>query len=264
MFEGSKLTSAPELPAETLADSCYYSMFAFCTDLNKVPALPADTLAPNCYHRMFNGCTGLRAMPALPATTLGKECYREMFQGCTNLTEAPDLPATTLTEICYLGMFQDCTGLTTAPALPATTLTESCYYAMFQNCTSLTTAPELPATTLAESCYTYMFADCTDLNYIKVHFTSWADDHSAPTIGWVWNVSDTGTFVCPEGLDVSEEDPSHVPEGWTVERISGINSPVMDNRFDPNGVIHNVSGQRVDENYKGILIQNGKKYLRRH
>ncbi len=105
---------------------------------------------------------------------------------------------------------------------------------------------------------------CTDLNYIKVHFTSWADDHSAPTIGWVWNVSDTGTFVCPEGLDVSEEDPSHVPEGWTVERISGINSPVMDNRFDPNGVIHNVSGQRVDENYKGILIQNGKKYLRRH
>jgi hypothetical protein len=30
-----------------------------------------------------------------------------------------------------------------------------------------------------------------------------------------------------------------------------------------NDAIYNLSGQRVDENYKGVVIRNGKKYLQR-
>ena len=33
MFQGCKLTSAPELPATTLASRCYYSMFYGCTKI---------------------------------------------------------------------------------------------------------------------------------------------------------------------------------------------------------------------------------------
>jgi hypothetical protein len=36
------------------------------------------------------------------------------------------------------------------------------------------------------------------------------------------------------------------------------------NQLDPKGIMYNLSGQRVDENYKGIVIQNGKKYLKKH
>ena len=142
---------------------CYSYMFWGCTNLTTAPSLPATTLADNCYGAMFQGCTNLTTAPSLPATTLAIGCYGVMFQGCTSLTTAPSLPATTLADYCYGQMFQGCTSLTTAPSLPATTLANGCYNAMFENCTSLTTAPSLPATTLANNCYYAMFRGCSSL-----------------------------------------------------------------------------------------------------
>ncbi|SFD31521.1 hypothetical protein, partial [Ruminococcus albus] len=151
MFSGCRgLTTAPELPATTLADDCYFGMFSGCTGLTTAPELPATTLADYCYYRMFYGCTGLTTAPELPATTLAYSCYNSMFNGCTGLTTASELPATTLANSCYSRMFYGCTGLTTAPELPVTTLADDCYQGMFYGCTGLTTAPELPATTLAD------------------------------------------------------------------------------------------------------------------
>ena len=170
MFKGcTNLTSAPELPATTLANSCYQSMFEGCTNLTSAPELPATTLAEDCYHSMFMGCTNLTSAPELPATTLIYACYQAMFRDCTSLTIAPELPATTLASSCYSYMFFGCTSLTTTPELPATTLANSCYMLMFGGCTNLTSVSELPATTLASSCYYEMFQDCTKL---KVNTTS--------------------------------------------------------------------------------------------
>ena len=165
MFYGcTSLTTAPELPATTLANYCYHSMFSKCTSLTTAPELPATTLASNCYSSMFLNCISLTTGPSiLPATTLARYCYLSMFYGCTSLTTAPELPATTLARDCYSSMFQGCTSLTTAPELPATTLAISCYNSMFLGCTSLTTAPALPATTLISGCYSYMFYGCTSL-----------------------------------------------------------------------------------------------------
>ena len=159
----TSLTTAPDLPATTLADRCYDSMFRNCTKLAIAPELPATTLADRCYQYMFNGCTSLTAAPDLPATTLRGYCYDSMFYGCKNLTAAPDLRATALANYCYDSMFYGCTSLTAAPELPATTLADYCYDSMFQNCTKLTIAHKLPATTLAEACYRSMFYGCTSL-----------------------------------------------------------------------------------------------------
>ena len=164
MFNGCKsLTTAPALPATTLASNCYNYMFWNCTSLTTAPALPATTLASGCYYHMFKGCKSLTTAPTLPATTLASDCYSYMFSGCTSLTTAPALPATTLASSCYGSMFYECTSLTTAPALPATTLAMYCYQDMFYGCTSLTTAPALPATTLTTYCYMDMFYGCTSL-----------------------------------------------------------------------------------------------------
>ena len=147
----------------SVSSSCYEQMFQLCTSLTTAPELPATTLADNCYFRMFEGCTSLTTAPKLPATTLAYGCYNAMFKGCTSLTTAPSLPATTLANSCYNAMFRECTSLTIAPSLPATTLADYCYDGMFLVCTSLTTAPELPATTLANSCYYDMFGGCSSL-----------------------------------------------------------------------------------------------------
>ena len=81
----SNLTTAPELPATTLTELCYYAMFANCSSLTTAPELPATTLAKSCYGFMFNGCSSLTTAPELPATTLAVRCYDQMFANCSSL-----------------------------------------------------------------------------------------------------------------------------------------------------------------------------------
>ncbi len=75
MFYNSKIYKAPELPATTLADSCYKSMFSYCSNLTTAPELPATTLADNCYSSMFKGCTSLTGQIHLPAS-VSSNSYR--------------------------------------------------------------------------------------------------------------------------------------------------------------------------------------------
>ena len=49
----------------------------------------------------------------------------------------------------------------------------------------------------------------------------------------------------------------------SVETATGITDVTVEKEFDENAPIYNLSGQRVDKNAKGILIQNGKKSIRR-
>lgn len=143
-------------------------LFEDCTQLTSAPDLPAETLAEECYSFMFEGCTSLKTTPELPATTLAGDCYFRMFLGCTSLETAPTLSAKTLKTYCYSYMFAGCTSLKTAPELRATELFSGCYQGMFQGCKSLESAPELPATTLATQCYAYMFQNCEKLSSVTM------------------------------------------------------------------------------------------------
>lgn len=110
LFKGcSVLTSAPELLATALKESCYRQMFEGCTSLEQAPDLPATALKESCYQSMFTGCTALvKAPKKLPAKELDNYCYESMFKGCTSLTKAPELRATKIMEGCYKSMFEDC------------------------------------------------------------------------------------------------------------------------------------------------------------
>lgn len=231
LFENCKaLTSAPDLPAETLADNCYLSMFRNCTNLVNAPALPAETLNEFCYENMFEGCTNLKKAPELPATKLANYCYRSMFsdcksldtaptlsvealanncystmfKGCTSLKTAPVLPAKSLTSYCYSNMFLGCTSLENAPALLATVLAERCYSNMFENCISLESAPELPATKLAEYCYEEMFKGCKKLSSV----TMLAPSDQIEDIFFSFNswLNDAGTSAATRTLKVTDAD----------------------------------------------------------
>ena len=85
LFSGGALTTAPELPATTLAYGCYAMMFQDCPYLTQAPELPATTLAAFCYYNMFSNCTALTTAPELPAYTLVDSCYVGMFAGCSQL-----------------------------------------------------------------------------------------------------------------------------------------------------------------------------------
>lgn len=209
------LKTAPALPAKTLSNYCYCDMFNKCINLTTAPALPAKILADYCYSSMFYNCTGLTIAPALSATTLASNCYRYMFSYCSSLIIAPDLPVMSLASGCYNSMFYGCTELTTAPKLPATTLATYCYSHMFYGCSKLTTAPALPATILKDYCYEYMFYDCSKLNYIKAMFTT--TPSSSYTNNWVSGVASTGTFVKNADATWNVVGNHGIPTGWTVD-----------------------------------------------
>lgn len=151
------LTRAPKLPAKVLAEGCYASMFAYCTSIKEFPEMAATDMAYLCCTWMMRG-SGIEEAPELPAMNLAESCYEYMFMECPNLKKAMSvLPATELAPNCYFGMFQLSDKLENAPRLPATDLTYSCYGHMFNGCKALKNAPRLPATKLANSCYKGMF-----------------------------------------------------------------------------------------------------------
>ena len=118
LFENcSALTSAPDLPAESIANYCYFSMFSGCNNLKSAPELPAKILKTGCYDKMFSGCVSLETAPTLPAETLAGFCYRSMFSGCKNLKSAPALRVEKLETACYNLMFDGCTNLSSVTML---------------------------------------------------------------------------------------------------------------------------------------------------
>lgn len=217
MFNGcSSLTKAPKLPAKELAFNCYGGMFYGCTSLKEAPELPAVKLAPWCYSAMFFDCANLTSAPKLPAKELAANCYNSMFYGCSSLTSAPELPATEVFEGSYYGMFSECSKLNKAQdVLPARDMAVACYARMFYNCRCLSAAPALPASELVTRCYDGMFTGCTSLDYVKALFTTTPSKET--TYNWLKGVSGVGKFVKSKDATWDVTGSHGVPMGWTVE-----------------------------------------------
>ena len=168
MFECcSSLMSAPSLPATVMADGCYSAMFCECESLVTTPELPAMTLAEHCYDSMFYNCSSLVTSPVLPATTLEGYCYDQMFLGCNSLVIAPALSATTLAEYCYRNMFSGCSSLKSTPTLNIVGKLENGHISgMFRSCNSLTDISDIRATEFDENCLKQMFKDKTSIKRV--------------------------------------------------------------------------------------------------
>ena len=68
-----------------------------------------------------------------------------------------------------------------------------------------------------------------------------------------------GKAIIPAGeIPTSAQNLTFVFE----DNTTGINT-VNDSRFTVNGEAYNLAGQKVSESYKGIVIVNGKKMIRK-
>ena len=77
LFSGcTALVSAEDLimPATSLTESCYSSMFYNCTNLTTAPLLPASTLANSCYSSMFYRCSSLNNIRCLATNISASYC----------------------------------------------------------------------------------------------------------------------------------------------------------------------------------------------
>ena len=212
-------------------NAMFIELFENCSVLTSAPELPATSLADNCYYCMFSGCTNLKSAPKLPAPTLTKCCYTYMFSGCTNLKTAPELPAKALAFQCYTGMFSMCTNLKTAPKLPAKNPRAECYARMFSGCTNLKSA-ELSIEFLDRGCCSSMFNDCTNLSSVTMLARSTEITLSGSYLDyWLYNAG-TDQSVQNRTLKVQDKaayealkaNARYLPTNWQI----GSNCKVLD------------------------------------
>ncbi len=84
LLDGADFNEALELPEKSAFAGLFYS----CTKLTDASSLklPATTLTDYCYDSMFRSCSNMTAAPTLPAQTLASYCYNALFSGCSKLT----------------------------------------------------------------------------------------------------------------------------------------------------------------------------------
>ena len=85
-------------------------MFNGCAGLTTVPNLPATTLASSCYESMFNGCAGLVEPPKgwyLPAQTTDEMSCNNMFANCSKLHKMAVSYSGTITSDHWTGFLDD-------------------------------------------------------------------------------------------------------------------------------------------------------------
>ena len=75
------LQVAPALPATTLAQGCYDSMFYECAALTTSPVLSATILSDFCYNSMFNECESLSHITMLATDISADDCLNEWVNG---------------------------------------------------------------------------------------------------------------------------------------------------------------------------------------
>lgn len=184
--------------------------------------LPATTLANGCYSSMFYSCTGLTSAPDLPATTLDDYCYSHMFEKCENLTTAPELPALQLKKYCYNAMFHVC-NLTKAPVLRALKLEEGCYSQMLQSNPNLNEVTCLATDISATDCtYNWLYDVSETGTFTKAAgFTGWETGENGIPSGWT--VEEDNTYK-PCELAFST-DAITVTYGDNIEEMT----PVLSN-----------------------------------
>ena len=223
MFQGSGILAAPELPATTLAQSCYSEMFQACASLENGPSvLPAANVPASAYYVMFHSCGSLKNAPVILATSVGDNSCANMFQACSSLETAPELLATTLGSSCYSNMFTNCTSLKNAPSvLPAKTLVSTCYQAMFNGCNQMQVAPYIKATTIQSGSISGMFAGCSSLIEVALDYTGAIDTKFS---GWLSNAASNGN------LYYSGPTPG-TPEISTIG-LNGKNWTIINNNRD--------------------------------
>ena len=89
LFQGSDITSAPDLPATTLTKGCYSKMFNGCSKLNYVKAMFTDISAQDCLTDWLSGVSTTGTFVKNSAATWTNE-QAGIPSGWTVQTASPD------------------------------------------------------------------------------------------------------------------------------------------------------------------------------
>lgn len=295
MFRGcTSLTTAPELPATDLAPACYYGMFQDCTSLETAPELPATTLKNYCYAQMFYGCSKLNYVKvgftdwqptdatsswlSGVASTGTFVCPVELGKVTRDISHIPsgwlvigyDLTVyLTVSSVGWASMY-----LPFNVTIPTDV---DVYYASAASGNAVTLTPitgTIPAETAvivraAAGTITFPYTTSTDATPITGNLFEGSSVAKSRTED-VYVLSGASESGNPQFKNYTGDTLGAHKIWLPKSNVPGAGSAIQF-RFDDataittvpmessDGALYNLAGQRVGSDYRGLVIQNGKK-----
>lgn len=184
----------------------------------------------------------------------------EWFRGMSALTTVKGMEYLNTANVETMkSMFAYCSALQTVDMSHCNTDKLSNIVAMFKDCSVLQT---VDLTNFGTALYDMreVFLNCTELTTIYCNNT-WPTDNviSGSIFGGCWKLKGAVAFD-PGKTSVAMANPK--TGYFTKKTVTGIDTPTVNVSQKKQGT-YNLAGQRVGDSYKGIVIENGRKVVRK-
>ena len=210
-------------------------MFIRCYALKSLDLRSFNTKNVTNMRGMFSGCEALTSLDVSNFNTENVTNMEEMFSGCKALTSLDVSKFNTQNVIYMSTMFRYCYALKSLDVSNFNTQNVTDMRKMFYGCTSLTTIYCNSNWKVGQNVDgQHMFYDC-------------------------WQLKGTNTAFDANKTGIEMATPT---TGYFTSKTTGIDNVKTADRAG-DGKAYDLSGRRVNESYKGIVIKNGKKYIQK-
>ena len=236
MFDGCWALTSLDLSNFNTQNVIYMStMFRYCYALKSLDVSNFNTQNVTDMSDMFSDCKALTSLDVSKFNTQKVTDMSNMFSGCEALTSLDLCNFNTQNVIYMREMFSGCEALTSLDLCNFNTQNVTDMRKMFYGCTSLTTI--------------FCNKDWNVGHNVSDDNMFYGCRHLKGTNTW-FNANKTG---------IEMANPT---TGYFTSKTAGIDNVKTADRAG-DGKAYDLSGSRVNESYKGIVIKNGKKYIQK-
>ena len=262
MFAGCQaLTSLDVSNFNTKKVTNMGGMFAGCQAVVSLDVSNFNTQNVTNMSWMFLCCETLTSLDVSNFNTQNVIYMREMFSGCKALTSLDVSKFNTQNVTSMSSMFSDCKALTSLDLSNFKTKNVTYMYYMFSGCSALTSLDVSNFNTKNVTGMSWMFYGCTSLTTIYCN-SNWKVGQNVDGQHMFYDcrqLKGTNTAFDENKTGIEMANPT---TGYFTSKTTGIDHVKTADRAG-DGKIYDLSGRRVNESYKGIVIKNKKKYIQK-
>ena len=236
-------------------------MFIRCYALKSLDVSNFNTQNVTNMSNMFGYCHALKSLDVSNFNTQNVTDMSDMFSGCKALTSLDVSKFNTQKVTDMSNMFSGCEALTSLDVSNFNTQNVIYMREMFSGCEALTSLDLCNFNTQNVTDMRKMFYGCTSLTTIFCN-KDWNVGHNVSDDNMFYgcrHLKGTNTWFNANKTGIEMANPT---TGYFTSKTAGIDNVKTADRAG-DGKAYDLSGSRVNESYKGIVIKNGKKYIQK-
>ena len=233
--------------------------FYYCTKLKTIEGIEnLSTDQVTSMFSMFANCSALTSLDLSSFNTANvtNMCY--MFRDCSALTSVDVSKFNTANVIWMFNMFVNCSALISVDVSNFNTANVTDMSDMFRGCSALTSLDVSNFNTAKANLMERMFSGCSALTTIYCNDT-WKCDKSENMFSDCTKLKGAVAYDATK-VDVSMANPT---TGYFTPKAPNAIAAVTTAVPATKQGTYNLAGQRVGDDYKGIVIENGRKVVKR-